>query len=236
MWISPSSAARMVGPLKELLIAHMPGPLGFELRWSYWKKRLKYLGDGALIETGVYFQNPQYIAIGENSWIDKNVIILAGLDRPGAGPQRERVMEQADERVTPGVVHIGRDVHVAPHCIISGIAGGVFISDRSSVAAASKLYALSHHYRSVKDPANRSIYFAPRVAQESQCVIQGSIFLGHNVGVAVHCVVLPGTTIEGDSFVAINSVVRGRFEANSLIAGNPAKRVKARFESRAARP
>lgn len=52
------------------------------------------------------------------------------------------------------------------------------------------------------------------------------IVIGDNVWLGLNVVVLKGTTIGKNSVVGANSVVKGDFEENSLILGNPAKCVK----------
>ena len=210
-------------------ITHLPGECGFSLRYLYWKRRLKCLGERSRIDTGVYFQNPRYISVGENTWIDKNVIILAGLDLS----KRERVtFKNQNYTFDPGHVYIGNDIHIAPNCLISGIAGGVYISDRCGFSADCKVYSFSHHFRSVQDGSNREIYFGGMVRADQQCMISGPVFLGQNVGVALNTVILPGASILEDSFVAINSVVhKGRYANNSFIEGSPAKVVGERFKT-----
>lgn len=213
--------------LEEMAITYLPGAQGHTLRYRYWKKRLKHLGENVIIDPGVYFQNPGFLSIGDNSWIDRNVMILAGMDTS----DREKILRGSDARVEPGHVHIGINVHVGAACVISGISSGVFISDDCCLTAHCKVYAFTHHYRSAKDPQNTLVHFGSRAALERQCIIEGPIFLGYNSGVALNSVILPGTTIEENSFVAINSVVGpGRFEANSLIAGQPARRIGHRFK------
>jgi acetyltransferase-like isoleucine patch superfamily enzyme len=61
-----------------MFISFLPGAIGFKLRYRFWKNRLKFLGKNVKIDVGVYFQNPQFISIDDNCWIDRNVIILAG--------------------------------------------------------------------------------------------------------------------------------------------------------------
>lgn len=225
-WIRNSP--ELLRALEEMVITHLPGPQGYALRYEYWKKRLAHLGDSVLIDTGVYFQNPQFISIGDNCWIDKNVMILAGHD----DSTREKIVRGDSDRVTRGHVSLGKNIHIAPSCIISGIAAGVVISDDCTLSAHCKLYALSHHYRSGRNPGDMRITFGTRTALERQCLIEGPIFLGTNTGVALNSVILPGTTIAENSFVAINSVItHGSFEPNSLIAGNPAKRIGPRYKS-----
>ncbi len=217
----------MVKGARDAVICYLPGPAGYSLRHRYWKKRLKYLGARVMIETGVYFQNPEYIHIDDNCWIDRNVMILAGIDNS----EREKILlKNPDYPGEPGVVHIGRNIHVGPACTISGISAGVYVSDDCCFAANCKIYAFSHHYRSGKDRGNARIHFGSMGPAERQCMIEGPVYLGTNTGVALNAVILPGVSILENSFVAINSVVRhGRYVPNSVLAGNPAEKIDDRF-------
>lgn len=212
-----------------MFITYFPGPMGFDLRHKFWRKKFKYLGKNVKIETGVYFQNPSYIFIDDNCWIDMNVIILAGLDNS----EREKIYIRNKEfKGEPGAVYIRKNVHIGPGCIISGISAGVYISDNCSLAAKCKVYAFSHHYRSIKDPKNTKVNFSPLVSQDRQCIIEGPVYLGSNTGAALHTVILPGVSIPDDCFIMINSVVSpGDYKSNSIISGDPAKRVGERFKS-----
>jgi len=212
-----------------MIITYFPAPLGIDLRYKFWRKKLKHLGKNVRIDTGVYFQNPDYISIGDNCWIDMNVAILAGLDRS----KREKVyIKNEAYKGEKGVVHIGNNVHVGLGCIISGISAGVYISDNCGLSAHCKVYAFSHHYRSIKDTRNRMINFGPLVPKDRQCIIEGPVYLGANTGVALNVVILPGVYIPENCFVMINSVVNPRdYKDNSIIAGNPAIWIDGRFKS-----
>lgn len=216
-----------ISSLWLMLVTHWPGPPGNWLRYVYWKRRLKFLGKNVLLDTGIYFQNPKFIEIHDNCWIDRNVAILAGLD----SSKRERIVK-ANKCYPglPGVVHIGENVHVGPGCILSGISAGIYISDDCGISANSKFYAFSHHYRSKKSPADMNCHFGPQVSHERQTLIEGAIYIGKNTGIALNSVILPGASIPGNCFVALNSVVSGEaVEANSILSGNPAKCIGKRF-------
>lgn len=210
-------------------ITYLPGDIGFILRYRFWKKKLKHLGKDVKIDIGVCFQNPDFISIDDNCWIDKNVTILAGMDKS----KREKVYIDNKEFLgEPGVVFIGKNIHVGVGCIISGISAGVYISDDCGFSAGCKIYAFSHHYKSKMDPTNTNINFGTMVPHNRQCLIEGPVFIGCNTGFALNSIILPGVSISSNSFIAINSVVSkgGRqYEENSLIAGNPAKIVGRRF-------
>jgi len=211
-----------------MIMTHLPGKLGLTLRTRHWKRRLKYLGHSVRIDTGVYFQKPEFISIDDNCWIDKGVMILAGLDKSN----REKiVLKNRDFKGEPGVVHLGKNIHVGPGGIISGISAGIYVSDDCGFSANCKLFAFSHHYRSREHPENSEIHFGPMVPHDRQCLIEGPIFLGRNTGVALNAVILPGVSIPENCFVAVNSVVsKGRFKPNSIISGNPAKTTDNRFK------
>lgn len=213
----------------QMFINYLPGAIGFKLRHIFWKNHLKLLGKNVRIDVGVYFQNPQFISIDDNCWIDKNVIILAGLDKS----EREKIIIRNREfKGKPGFVYIGKNVHIGPSCIISGISAGIYISDDCGFSANCKIYAFSHHYRSRIAPKNQKFHFGPLVSHDRQCLIEGPVHLGFNTGVALNSVILPGAYVPDNCFVAINSVVSaGRYSGNSMISGNPAKKIGNRFKS-----
>ncbi len=210
------------------LISYLPGRVGVQLRYYFWKKRLRYLGKNVRIDTGVYFQNPNYISINDNCWIDKNVMILAGLDKS----RREKVVIKNSEfNGEKGVVYLGKNIHLGPGCIISGISAGVYISDECGFSANCRIYAFSHHYKSKNNPGNTNICFSPLVSPDRQCLREGAIFIGANTGVALNSVILPGVSMPSNCFITINSVVYPKkYQNNSIIAGNPAREIGRRFK------
>jgi acetyltransferase-like isoleucine patch superfamily enzyme len=222
-----SALLRLPADIWQMIITYFPGPIGNLARYRFWKKRLMFLGEKVKIDVGVYFQNPQFISIDDHCWIDRGVIILAGPDRSS---RAKRLVPNDKFPFEKGRVHIGKNVHIALYVLISGI-GGVCISDDCGISSGVKIYSFSHHYRSDEFPSDRSFCFNPLVEHNRQYMIEGPVFLGRSVGVALNAIILPGVFIAPDSFIAINSVVLSSCEEdNSLIAGNPAKRVKERFK------
>ena len=197
-----------------LAVFHMPGPTGQKLRQRYWKRRLRHLGRNVRIDPGVQIQNPGFVTLEDDAWLDRNVIILAG--PPGAN-RRTFVKENPDFEHERGEVVVGRAVHVAPNCVLSGI-GGLSIGACSGIAAGSAVYSFSHHYRDLRDPTDATQYcFSPRARADQQAMLLGPVVLGPYVAVGLGAVILPGSTLGEGSWVASGAVVSGRFEAQSLI-------------------
>lgn len=208
-------------------IQNLPGPLGLRLRYGYWKKRLKRLGKNTKIDTAVYFQNPQFISIADNCWIDRGVIILAGIDNSN----RKKTIIQSKTIGPRGEVVVGRNVHIGPYSIVSGIDGGIFIGDDCTFSSGVKAYAFSHHYRFDDEPKNQLCSFGSMADHSRQSIVCGAIILEDNVGVALNTVILPGVFVGKNSFVGVNSLLYNQaFPENALISGCPAKRVGRRFQ------
>lgn len=132
----------------KLFVTYLPGPIGNKLRYRYWKKRLKFIGKNVGIEDGVYFQKPEFISLDDNCLIDKGVIILAGPDKSN---RPRRYISNSMFHLERGGVHIGKNVHIAPHCLLSGI-GGLYISDECGFSSGVKVYSFSNHFRSDEFP------------------------------------------------------------------------------------
>jgi len=210
----------------QMITSYLPGPIGYILRYRYWKRRLRHLGHDVKIDVGVYFQNPRFISVDDYCWIDRGVMILAGPDKSS---RPRRLISNNTFPLEKGMVYIGKRVHVAPYSILSGI-GGLYISDDCGIASGARIYSFSNHYRSDEYPSDRKYCFALFVEPLRQYMIEGPIYLGENVGIASNVTILPGVSIERYSFVAVNSVVTKSFAENSFISGNPSKRIKERFE------
>jgi acetyltransferase-like isoleucine patch superfamily enzyme len=206
-----------------MFITYLPGKSGSVLRRKYWKKRLKFLGKDVVIDIGTFFQNPQFISLDDNVWIDRFVQILAGV------PNQERIThfkENPNFHLSLGDVHIGKQVHIAPNCILSGI-GGLSIGDYSGVSANTSIYSFSHHYKNLNDKGDlNQYYFTPQASSEKQAMISGPVVIGNFCGIGAHSVILPGTSILEGSLVASGSVVSGDYPEHSIIANDQENRIK----------
>jgi acetyltransferase-like isoleucine patch superfamily enzyme len=60
-------------------------------------------------------------------------------------------------------------------------------------------------------------------------MVSGPITIGSNVGFGADCMVLPGVTVGGESFVLPRAIVRDDIAPGSLVGGDPALSIGPRF-------
>lgn len=210
--------------LIELSVLNMPGPLGRALRYRYYRGRLKSLGKGVKFDVGIRILNPEHVSIGDNTWIDNYVVIVAGSPSAGDGPTL--IKENLDFDLQLGEVKLGSNVHIANFVVIQGH-GGVKIGNNLTVASGSKIYSMSHHHSNLVDRTDpRKYKFTGMVPRSEQSLIIGPVVVGNDAAIGLNSIILPGVTVGTGSWVGAASVVEQSLPANILAKGNPAKIVK----------
>ncbi len=61
----------VIDDLIRTVITNISGNVGRKIRYLYYSKRFKKCGKNVLIDEGVIIQNPEWISIGNDVWIDK---------------------------------------------------------------------------------------------------------------------------------------------------------------------
>lgn len=215
---------RAAQAVPEWAVAFLPGPQGRAARSLYWAARMRHVGRKVTFGIGVQVVNPEFVSIGDNTWIDDYVILLAG--PPG---ERAALTHKPNAAYTgaAGELRIGRNCHIAPHVVIQAH-GGVWIGDGCGVASGARIYSLSHHYRNSRDPADARVYkFSPRVPAEEQALIASPTVMEDATAVALNSILLPGATLREGAWLGVLSATSGEVPANTVASGNPAKVVKA---------
>ena len=212
----------------EWLIGDIPGGLGRRIRYAYWKRRLRSLGRGSVIDEGVRILGPEWVTIGERVWIDARVTILAGPPADIGGPMLRKP--------NPGFSHgegevvVGNNTHVAIGVVLQGH-GGIHIGSDTTVASGCLVYSMSHHHSNSSDASDRTVYkFSSMADPEAQSFIISPVVLDDDTALGLNSVALPGTWIRARSWVGVNSTVSGEIPEDSIATGNPAQVVKRRFE------
>lgn len=213
--------ALIVDNLLGSAIRHISSPVGNKLRYWYYSKRLGACGKNVIISEGVIIQGAKDIFLGDDVWIDRYSILMAGEVplEPDA-----KVLSNPNYQHKVGELHIGNNVHITPFSLIQAH-GGVQIGDNCGTGSGAKIYSLTNLPTDSNNPQRRVFYsWGGELAQ-----LSAPIVIGNNVGIGLGAVVLPNVTIEDDCFVAPYSIVMSPVKANSFVSGNPARKVKDRF-------
>ena len=208
-------------------IRWLDGELGYKLRYKYYKKRLKHLGRGAMIDTGVFIQGAEYISIGENTHIDKNCILVGSPADLDLSYRYVKVRENPLYIGAAGEIFIGRECHISQNAMLYGY-GGIHIGDNSTLSAGAKIYSLTSM---AYNPFDRSEIVSIVPYSGKSPTLEGPVVLGDNVWVGIDTVVSPGASLGDNTFIKSFSIVNSSFENNSYAGGVPAKYIRNRYET-----
>lgn len=191
---------------ETICISYARGSLGFLLRGLFYKTQLKKMGVNVFIDRGATIIDPQYVEIGSNTYIDTNVEIYGGLSKTIQ-------------------VKIGDFVHIAHDCIIAGRAG-VEIGDYTGIAASSRIYSATHHYK--KANSDEFVIISPLVALHEQCLLVAPIIIKEHVFIGFGSIVFPGVILETGCVIGALSMVKSSVPAFVVAVGAPLKIINTR--------
>jgi len=212
----------------RFFIIYMPGPTGRKIRYYYWKRKLKKCGKNVIIDEGVIIQGAEYISIGDNVWIDKYCVLMAGPVKFNNNSVVKRI-ENKNFKFEEGELIIGNGVHIGIGNIIQAHSG-IYIGNNVTTSAGVKMYSLSNYPYDENDL--KTITYANCMATGKISYIMSPIVIEDGVWIALNCIVLGGT-IGKNSFISSNSIVYKDIPENSYASGNPARKIKDRFQMKA---
>ena len=207
-----------LGQILKWFVTWFPGPIGDRLRYGYYRKRLKKLGKGVRICEGVEIQSPEFVSVGDNTWIDRNVIIIAGPLREGNRVIKRKLNNNFQG--FEGHLYIGVGCHLAPFSLIQAH-GGVSIGNFITVASGVKIYSMSHHYREENIDSSKIYKFSSMAPDADQLLIVAPVVLKDNSAVGLNSVILPGVTIGKNSWVGVLTWVKQDIPSGSIVIGAP---------------
>lgn len=214
-------SASALRALPELVVVGLPGEAGHALRQLVYGRRVRSMGRNVIFEPGVQLVDPQHMSFGDNCWIDRYAVLLAG--PPG---DAERIVSR---RINPAFGHaegdlvVGENCHIAPHTVISAH-GGVSIGRNTTVAAGARVYSLSHHHANPNDPDDPFPYrFSSKAPAQEQALISSPVVIGDDAAIGLNAVVLPGSHVGDRTWVGAASLVRDTLPDNVIAVGSPAR-------------
>ncbi|QQZ29406.1 acyltransferase [Thiothrix subterranea] len=215
------SIALFFDNLLRSMIRPLGGSAGRTVRSWYYSRRFGSCGKNLVIDEGVIIQGARDIHLGDNVWIDRYCILMAG---KVSLEQGAKVLENPNYQHEIGELHVGSNVHITPFSLIQAH-GGVQIGNDCGTGSGAKIYSLTNLPTDSANPERRVCYsWGGELAQ-----LSAPIVIGNNVGIGLGAVILPAVTIEDECFVAPYSIVMSPIKANSFVSGNPARKVRERF-------
>lgn len=174
----------------EMLIRYVPGPIGFRLRYYYYRMFLKSLGKNVLIDVGVFLSGPANISIGEYTWIDQHVSLNGML----------------------GEISIGKRVHVGPFTQIWA-REPVAIEDYVGISSFVKILANSE----VSSGGKRMS--GPMIPEEQKGYQTAPITIRKDAAIGTTSLILPGVEIGEGAVVGPNSTIMKNIKPYDVVMG-----------------
>lgn len=160
------------------------------------KMGFRRIGRNVKVSDKASIYNPEKMEIGDNSRID-------------------------DFCVISGLVSLGRNVHIAPHCLVAGGEKGVVLSDFSGLAYFVQIFTQSDDYTGLT-------LTNPTVPSKYKKEKKAAIHISRHVIIGAGSIVFPGVNLAEGCSVGAMSLVNRSTEPWGVYVGNPARRVKER--------
>jgi len=205
-----------------LLFSGLPGALGFFLRKVFYPRLFKKVGKGVVFGRGITLRHPKKIIIGDNTFIDDNVVLDA------KGEENEGIL-------------VGSNAFIGRNTILSCKEGSIYLDDYCNVSAnchllseteirlgkyvflAGQCYLVAGGNHSFEDTT------IPIMLQPSYS--KGGITIGEDVWLGAGVIVLDGSGIGRGTIVGAGSVVTDVLPEYCIAVGTPAKKTKDRKQS-----
>jgi len=156
----------------------------------------KNLGKRVLIGSLVSINHPEEISIGDDSRID-------------------------DFCAISGKITIGKNIHIATHCVLVASKEELIMEDFSGLAFGCYLFTSSDDY-SGKSLTN------PTIPAKFKHVVNGPITIRRHVIIGTGSIIFPGVEIAEGCALGALSVMTKSSMPWGLYVGNPARRIKER--------
>jgi acetyltransferase-like isoleucine patch superfamily enzyme len=198
-------------------VRNIGGTLGIRIRRAIYRACLRECGLRLVIETGVSLISPEWISLGDDVWIDKNAVIIAG---PSNHHKRTKIYPNVLCKVEPGRICIGSGSHVGLGTIVQGH-GGVQIGKNFTSSPYCTIFSQSNDYRTCRagtmEVNGKEVFY-----------LQTPVRIGDNVWLGVNVSVF-GHSIGADTFIMPGSIVCNDVPCNTVAGGFPATATRERF-------
>ncbi|MCD8083167.1 MAG: acyltransferase, partial [Clostridiales bacterium] len=124
-------------------------------------------------------------------------------------------------RHSDAYIHIGNGVGISGATIYAR--KGITIGDNTAIGGNCKI--LDNDFHPIEAEARIRLLNDPE-GGDSDLVPAKEIIIGNNCFIGCNSIILKGTVLGDNCVVGAGAVVSGKFEPNSVIAGNPARVIR----------
>jgi acetyltransferase-like isoleucine patch superfamily enzyme len=198
--------------LLTFFLGSLPGAAGFFLRKTFYRYLFSKAGKGNLIGAHVTLRCPRQIALGDNVYIDNNVV----LDAKGSGSRidlgdsvligRNSVLSCASASI-----RTGDDVSIGPHCHLRAGLCPIELGSHITVGSHSAIVSGNPGYNRLDIP------------MKNQIGSTRGITIGDDVWMGVGVRITDGATVSNGCVIGAGAVVIGAIPDFAIAAGVPAK-------------
>ena len=167
--------------------------------------------DGRLFSMGDILSKEDLKALGFE-FVGKNVQVSALASFYGCSGSRIGDNSRIDDFCSfKGRIELGRFVHIASFCILSGIYEGIEIDDFSGVSSNCSFWTSSENFivPTLTSPALDKSYSSSN---------SGGIRIGKAVKIGASCQFLPGAKVHYGASIAATCIVDGEIEEGAILA------------------
>lgn len=158
------------------------------------------------------------LSVGPRAFIDDRVLIYR--DRAGGdvqiGDSARLYRDTLIQTGQAGSIWIGPHVRIQAGCFLSAYQGKLYIGKGTGIASSCRIYTYNHQ-------ANAGM---PII--EQPLVSKGGVSIGEDVWIGAGVTIMDGVTIGDGAIIGAGAVVTRDVDANTIVAGIPAKFVKSR--------
>lgn len=184
--------------------------------WLYYRLKPKHLQWAIPWQTELQAQlcELETVHLGRNVFIAPEAQLFAEPGRPIIIGDNTYI---AADAVLHGPITLGAKVSINHHASLDGGRAGITIGDHCRIAAYCALYAFNHGLK-----ANTLIHKQP-VSSKGIC-LEADVWLGSHTGV------VDGVTMHQGAVAGMQTVVTRDVNANTIVAGNPARPIGERHK------
>lgn len=123
--------------------------------------------------------------------------------------------------ILSGKIKIGKNVHIAPYCLLAGGLNGIILEDFSGLAYHVQVFTQSDDYSGYT-------MTNPTIPSEYKDELKKEIIIKRHSIIGAGSIVMPGVILEEGTSIGAMSLVRKSTRPWGIYLGNPAKRIKNR--------